>query len=91
MTKKTQRFRSITKLRQFLSYCSMGPDHLTLNVICSKNQRSVPVVKRCLMGTSPMGAPLMLAVAGEDWALPRGLWGMPEMDRDAWNTLSCCR
>ena len=54
-------------------------------------EASVPVVKRCLMGTSPSGAPFRPEVAGEDWALPRGLWGMPEMDREAWNTLSCCK
>ncbi len=37
-----------------------------------------PVVKRCLMG--------LTVAAGEDCALPRGLWS-----NEDWNTPSCCK
>lgn len=54
------------------------PDVRTHNHIRSANTENWPVVKRCLMG--------LTAAAGEDCALPRGLWG-----NEDWNTPSCCK
>ncbi len=95
-TNPAERTRSLLQIKDYQSH----PEYHELSLIHSfrsilhsvtDGQRSsVPVVKRCLMGTSFRGAPLRLEVTGDDCALPRGLWGIPVMDREAWNTFSCC-